>query len=172
MTRPRYYLAAASRAGCLAVAVLHGTEVIEVRRRRLDDYRGDTRKVNRLVLEVARDYESALLVVEPHASLFRSAGTRRIIPRVRVLDLEQARRLLLGDAAAPSNRALFDQVVREHPQLRRFVTVLAGTGRVAVSERRRTVVLIAVALALAAQHLAAPGRRGLASDRQPLNSLT
>ena len=133
-------LSACHRGKYLAVAVCNGVDVLEVVRARM--HRGDSLKT--VVGRIIADYGCGTILVEPNRPLFKEVQSLQC--SVRTLALTEAKERLLPGRATVTHRDLYQHLVESDPRLRRFVTVLPATGRVAMTERWRTVNLLAVAL--------------------------
>jgi len=101
--------------------------------------------VGGIVLE-ARTSQPAM-VAELHEALFTYARERGL--RLTGLSLHDARRLLGLPHRSQDNHDLMSLVLAQRPQLQGYVSMLCGKVGIALSQRRRTVVLLAAALGLA-----------------------
>lgn len=138
------------RAQCAGLAVVAPDGIKEIRRRCLYHAPAGTSGSDYIIHQVrnlARDYNVNTVVVDPHD---------RIYPWLRSTDLEfkpvelsQAKKVLMNEEAEHTHDALFQHMVERYPHLRRFVTVLHRTGRIATTERWRTVLLLAATLGIA-----------------------
>ncbi len=152
-TRSRWYLVAKYRSPYLALAVLDGMRIVEVMTHRLCHGRRSSDQLHALFVRLATDYAPDRIIIEPMEPLYRAATATGVT--VSTMTLTEAKRLLLGDAMARTNRDLYRSLVARCPELRRLVTILVGSGDIAVTEPWRTVQLLPIALGLAAQTLAA-----------------
>ena len=143
-------LAACYRARCLALSIVRGRQVLEVRCHRIPGGYRSRRVLQDLVRGLLSDYAIDHIVVEAGQPLTTIASA--LDERTEPLSLATAKRCILG-AGRPKHDTLFLKLLAEHPQLQRLVTVLPGTRRIATSERRKTVQLLSVALALAGEEL-------------------
>ncbi len=111
--------------------------MLEVRRTRTTDPGLAFRSAMRLAV----DYSATRIITD--------VGITPTRPEIAVqsLSLLAAKRAMLP-AGRATHVALFAHVLSELPALSRFVTLLKVDGRVAVMERRKTVILLAAALAL------------------------
>lgn len=137
-------LAACRRASILALAVVSGGVVIDVVRHWLD---GPERIVE-LVSRTATDYEAIAIVAEPD-SVVGQALTTAAMPFLSIT-VSAAKRQLLATSDQHLHGRLYEMLVQDHPQLRRFVRIDPRTGQVPTADRWRTVPLLAAALGLGA----------------------
>jgi hypothetical protein len=144
-------LSACYRVQNLALAVLYGGEIIEVRRHRVDAEHQAPGVIALLIRQLVEDYALSELIIEEGPVLEAAADFLPV--RVHTLSLQRVKQHLLPEGALPTYAGLYHQLLKEHPKLQRFVTVLKGTGQIATSERWKTVMLLAVALGLAAPML-------------------
>lgn len=94
----------------------------------------------------ARDYGVASIVVEPQHELWATAQATGL--RIGRMTMDQAKQCLLGGPA--TDRQTFCQLLlARDPRLKRLVTILRGTGNVALTDRGKMTRLYAVALGLA-----------------------
>lgn len=120
-----------------AVAIQDDLSVLEVRRTRT----ADPGLAFRSAMRLAIDYSATRIITDVNLP----AGGHGIA--VQSLSLVDAKRAILP-VGATTHAALFAHVLAELPGLSRFVTLLKVDERVAGMERRKTVVLLAAALAL------------------------
>jgi len=137
-------LAAVYRSPYLAIAVLSNSEIIAVRR-----FRPPTAAdVAKTIAKTVGIYDPDLLVVEP--SLAADCEALFLKCPMRLVSLDEAKRVMIENVPRPTIAELCHALIAKLPSLRRFVKVLSGTGRIAMSERWRTVMLLPVTLAFAA----------------------
>lgn len=148
-------LAIVYRSPYLITAVSDGKTILELRQRRLTSQMS-TAHLRALIARDARSYGVYEVTVEAGTPIAEYVYSQCI--RHRVLTFRAAKQHLAdsGDKAAPANRAFFQALLMQHPELSRYVKVLPATGRVAVSERWRTSRLIVATLALAASIATTP----------------
>jgi acyl-CoA synthetase (AMP-forming)/AMP-acid ligase II len=91
---------------------------------------------------LVRAYRVRVVTAEPDL-LEQLRGVASLVS----VSLPAAKRIICG-ARCGTHQALYQRVTRTFPKLRRYVTVLP-TDRIAMASRWQTIVLIAVALALA-----------------------
>lgn len=145
---PAWYLAACYRVQQLALAVVADGRVIEVRRHAVRERPARDAEIEALIAACATEYTVGALVVEP--GRFRSA--RALPSRTVELNLATAKQILLDEDRPLSNHHdLYAHLLDHDPRLGRLVRRMPGTGRIAATERWRTVMLLSVALALAAE---------------------
>lgn len=144
--KPRL-LAACYRSPYLAMAVLQGDEVIEVRRHRLGRHRAKA-VVRQHIATLANAYHVNRVTVEPatlaHRALMGTAHTR-----VRLVSLKAVKDQLLPELEARTNSALMARLIADHPQWRRLFRHWPKSGLMATTDTWRTVALLAIALGLA-----------------------
>jgi hypothetical protein len=130
------------RDGVMAIAVLRRGAVLELRRHWL--YR--IRDADGRIAAAVRDYVARAVVVElPRIDSVPCAYENA---EVVALSFGETKRRLLGTSRAV-HADIFRHVLNACPELARFVSFLPGTTRLRLTERWRTVLLLAVALALA-----------------------
>lgn len=142
--RPR--LAICQRFGVLALAVVASDQLLEVRR----TFKGNNDATGQEMMslqDLAHDYGLTDVVVEPGCTLCSNLAHTGL--NQQILTLEEAKLRLLGKLGA-THAELCQRLIQDHQKLARFVTILPLTGRVAMSQRRRIVSLLAVAMGLAA----------------------
>ena len=145
MSADRRVLGVSYRAHHLALAVVQGPEVLEVRRHEIPGgYRSQAR-LRTLIRQIVADYAIDHVVVEANRPLVPLA--RAVAPGTKALSLSDVTAHVLGSGPHP-RQDLFKELVAAQPKLIRLVTVLPGARRIAESERRRTVQLLSVALAI------------------------
>lgn len=155
-------LSACYRAPFLLVAVVCGSEVVEIFRRRVTRGALGEAVVRGLLTRLASEYGCSEIVAEPDSAVLAIART---LPQpCRELSVSEAKRSLLGagQGETPTHAEVFGELLQRMPELQRLVTLLPSTGRIALSETWRTMTLLAVTLGLAASQRVA----GLA-DRRP-----
>jgi hypothetical protein len=145
---PHWTLAVCYRAQWLAVALLDGERVLEVRTHQLPSLVGGRPRLKTLLDRYLVDYAPGEVVLEDRPS-FRSLRKQMTRP-TRLTSLRRAKDMLLRGIHRATHEAVFDQLIRERPALRRLVTILPATNRIALTEHWRTVQLLAVALGLGA----------------------
>lgn len=159
-------LALVYRSPHVILALADGPTVLEIRQYRVSA--GTATSRFRLLIErEVKGYGVRELIVEAGSRAAHYAHAFGF-PH-RTVCLAEAKRHLAPspDGASPSNKAFFHALVAKHPELGRYVKVLPGTGRVAVSERWRTTRLVAATLALAASIATAPPRTPPNANRPP-----
>lgn len=136
-------LAVCHRVPYLVLAICDGMEVLEVIRRRAaaPDTFGE------MIRRVITEYGCQTVLLEPNSQLVNEVENLQC--RIHTLSLKQAKHLLFPEESNVTNRQLFHHLVECEPRFRRMVQILPGTGRIAMTQRWRTVVLTAVALARA-----------------------
>lgn len=144
-------LAAAYRSPFLALSILSTSEIVEVRRHRIADGARGRVAMARAIAEAVLEYDVAELVTEP--GLLAPAILAGRGRPVRTCALRSAKDVLLPEDVKKTTRNLCQHLVERFESLRRFVTILPATGRIAMTERWRTVMLLPVALGLAAQRV-------------------
>jgi hypothetical protein len=147
--RRRCTIAVAYRSRGVGVAVLRGKHVVEVRRHRLAPGRDPQAAIRKLLRKTLADYGTSHLVVERDGEADLATANMRGLA-IRSLSLSEAKRTLLPRRDHITHVELAKHLLREHPKLRRLVTVLRLSGEIAINEARRLVPLHAVALGLAA----------------------
>lgn len=145
---PSYRLAVTYRCPHLLTALADGQNILEISQHRVSSRRA--KKIRELIRRDAELYDVREIVVESRAGILehmRSSG----LP-FRTISWRQAKQEVIGHPgqAPPPDGAFFSMLVTQHPELRRYVRILSGTGRVAITEKWRTTRLIVAALALAA----------------------
>lgn len=153
MTSARWLLSAAYRSPHLAVALVADGRILELRRHLVGSERRADRSMRAILTSYARDYAVDAIVVEPK-SLTSVAATNTRYP-VHLLGSAEATEGLLNRRG--SRQELYQYLLKREPLLRRFVVVLK-TGQVTETDPWRTVLLLAVALAFAADRLTAADR--------------
>lgn len=149
-TNPARLVAACIRCRCLAITVLSGDQVLEVVSHRLDSAKRRGHAAD-FVSRLVNDYAPEAVVLETEKSLSESNQLPTYTKyQIHIVTLAQAKRTLLTGNDC-SHRTLFQHLLRQHPNLQRLVKVLPITDQIAMTERWRTVSLLAVALGLAAQ---------------------
>lgn len=151
MMRENSYLAVLYRSPYLLVAVARRGRLLELRRHRMAPMNRAKKRLVSCIRHHAARYRAAHAVLEPGHGL----GHRSLIERTFrdlelpccAIGLPDAMRRATGDAPHP--RTFYDRLVALRPELRRFVRILPGTGRVARSDRWRLGMLQVAALALA-----------------------
>ncbi len=146
MSNRRGSLAVAVRNQVVAAIVVKGDELVYVARFSLRPT--DHLRVAQRVHQLQLDYGAERVVLEDASTLTVALAECGLQPAV--LTLAEAKLELLGDAEA-RHGVLYDRLVGDHPELVRFVRLLPGARRVATSDWRRTVVLLAAALGLTAE---------------------
>jgi transcriptional regulator with XRE-family HTH domain len=160
---PELSLAVAYRSPHLLTAIADGKRVLEIRQRRAV-IRTTCLRVRSLIEREAKVYGVREIIVEAGTRTAAYVNTLRI-PH-RTLSLDEAKRFLSPPGSpSPSNKTFFQALVGQHPELARYVKVLAATGRVAMSERWRTSRLVVAALALAAPAATSPTPPGPMNGR-------
>ncbi|MFA5061652.1 MAG: hypothetical protein WC526_00720 [Patescibacteria group bacterium] len=121
--------------------------------------RGLRRNLARAVAFVLRDANTSRprLIVADNALLADELRKTICAVPIQTITIATAKEVLLPAEHRPNHHDLYHHLLRQHPHLRRYVTVIPSTGHIAESERWRTVVLLAVALGLAAQQQARGG---------------
>ncbi len=157
MTRTNAYLAVLYRSPYLLVAIAKRGRLLELRRHRVAPMTRAKKRLASCLRHHAARYRAAHAVLEPgkgpgHRSLVERAVRDLELPCCAIA-LPDAMRRATGDAPHP--RTFYDRLVAIRPELRRFVRILPGTGRVARSDRWRLGMLQVAALALAGEP--APG---------------
>ena len=152
---PAYNLAVAYRSPHLIMALSDGKTILEIRQYRLPAVKTFFR-MRWLIGREAKSYDVREIIVEDDtktSDYVFSLG----LPH-RTLAFRRAKQFVAGtgDGEPPPNRKFFHALVETHPELRRYVRILPGTGRVAMSERWRTARLTVATLALAAAVATAP----------------
>jgi hypothetical protein len=132
-----------------------------VRRIKLGSHTGE--RMTRLAAFVARlcaDYQVGHVVLEPHEGLESALLALALQPVV--VTLAEAKEQLVPELPRVSHLALFEALLLRYPTLRRHVRTLpSGACASSAYERRRTVTLLSVALALAAFASAATNQQQL-----------
>lgn len=142
-------LVACRRRGRVALVVLDKHNVFEVRRVDLPESASVARRqaLRRTIKQLATDYGVRDIVVEDDprlGSLLTCVGLH-----IRLMTREMMVIALLGSYDAILSD-VFRYVLSQFPKLFRYATILPGTGRVAQSGKRGTLVLLATALGLSA----------------------
>ncbi|MFA5762384.1 MAG: hypothetical protein WC931_02205 [Bacilli bacterium] len=148
-TRRRCTIAVAYRSHGVGIAVIRGTYLVEVRRHRLEPGNDVHFAIRKLVRKALADYGTNRIVVERDGEADLATANMRGLA-IRTLSLSEAKRTLLPRRDRITHVELAKHLLREHPKLRRLVTVLRLSGEIAINEARRLVPLHAVALGLAA----------------------
>ena len=148
---PPLVLAAYYWSPYLTLAVLCGERVIETVCRRVTRSKRTQAAIERCFRALVNDYAPAHIVVPPVLALDEAA--RRTGVSTMMLGIGAAKAQLLGNRTA-SHRDLYRYLVARFPELRCLVTVLVGSGDIALAEPWRTVQLLPIALGLAVQTLA------------------
>lgn len=164
---PAWTLVACYRAQWLAIVLLRGADVLEVRTHQLASLKQSSARLVALLARYQADYAPDLLVYDGRDP-FRAIGRELAVP-ASPMPLGRAKRVLLPRTREVTHQRLFQALLVDYPCLRRLVTVLPGSGRIALTERWHTVQLVAVALGLAAAATAASNRR---STRNSLTNST
>jgi hypothetical protein len=146
MTPPRL-LAAAYRCQYLALTVVCGGEILELRRSRLPTGDDLSKTLLRHMQKAITDFDCTMLAVEPGSPCFEAASNTGL--EVRPLTIKDVERLFLPESAHLTQERLFNRLVAEYPRVARFVKLLPGTLKVATTERWKTVSLLAFGLGLA-----------------------
>lgn len=144
-------LAVCERHGITAIAVIdHDAGLREVRRIHRDPKEGDPcSRLTSTMRDLLCDHVIATIVAEPGTIAEEAVSKLGLTPKT--LTLADAKATLLGqDRPRRTHQLLVAELVKRCPELKNLVTILPATGRIAMSERWRTVTVFAVALALAA----------------------
>lgn len=145
----RYYLAVACRAHSLGITVMTGGKIVEIFRHRLIPNQNVHVKILHLTTKIALDYAVSLVITE-ESSMVCKIVSRHFI--VKTLSLKNTKRTILTGVVRPTQRQLFQYLIEHHVSLRRLVSISKQTGQLTCNnDLRRTVPLLAVALALAWQ---------------------
>ena len=144
-------LAVCKRCQVLVLAVVESDDILEVRRhfpwnQSGQDYRSAIRKA---VVSIMADYNIRTIVVEPDSLIHECIQDISVIQRI---ELSTAKQLLIPPRENKTHSELCTYLVNSFPKLGRLVTVLPYN-RIAMTERWRTVALLAVALGLAVQKI-------------------
>lgn len=147
------------RAQAAALAVIRGEQVVEVQRCFLHHFRSRGTRlaaISAAMHGLVQDYRVDAIVMEEGCALAGSAAHVRSLHQMSL-------RTVLGAMTGKqrSYAKAFAIVLAKHPKLRNLVTTLSGQNGIALTERRRNVSLLAVALGLAMQ-----GRNTKASVEQ------
>lgn len=155
MTRTRPHLAVLYRSPYLLVALAQDGRVLELRRHRLAPLAGARRRLKSLLGRYAALYRPSGAIVEPGRKPGRAAPVEAAVRALpipyRTLRLAEAM-LQVGkglSAPHPSAPTFYDVLVAAQPELRRFVRILPGTGRVARTEHWKLGMLQVATVALA-----------------------
>jgi hypothetical protein len=145
---PHWTLAVCYRAQWLAIALLDGERVLEVGTHQLPSLAGGRPRLKTLLDRYLVDYAPGEVVLEDRPS-FRSLR-KQVTKPIKFTSLRRAKDTLLQGIQGATHEEVFDQLIRERPALRRLVTILPATNRIALTEHWRTVQLLAIALGLGA----------------------
>lgn len=149
--RPGYCLSVVYRAKGLGVAVMRGSEIVEVLRHRLTKEQRLSSSILERIKKTSADYSVKTLIVELNSPVHLAVRRSRRW-KIMLLDIPEAKRYFLPANTSQANRRLYQFLVDRHPKLKRMITILPRSGQVALcNDRRRIVPLLAVALGLAAQ---------------------
>jgi hypothetical protein len=107
-------LSACYRVQNLALAVLYGGEIIEVRRHRVDAEHQAPGVIALLIRQLVEDYALSELIIEESPVLQTAAGSLPV--KVHVLNLQRVKRHLLPDGAPPTCPGLYHQLLNHYPQ--------------------------------------------------------
>ncbi len=147
MNAPRI-LAAAVRSQHLVITVLSKGEILEVRRHVLPSGARTCPALLRHIREAAEDFDATMLVVEPGTPCC-SAATDSGLDTLRLRMIE-VKNLFLPSGTPRTHEALFEEILKAHPRVSRLVRLVPGTFRVSLTERKKTVSLLSLALGFAA----------------------
>lgn len=152
---PELNLAVTYRSPHLIMALSDGKTVLELRQYRVSATMTMFR-IRWLIEREAKSYGVRDVIVEADTKTSDYVYTLGI--QHRTLTFRQAKQHVAHSEGKtpPSNKVFFHALVAKHPELGRYVTVLPATGRVALSERWRTVRLTVATLALAASAATTP----------------
>lgn len=157
MKNGRPFLAIIYRSPHLLVAVARNGHLLELRRHRLGSLRSSQKRLRTLMIRQAAAYCTAAVVFEDDDDCARSRVLARAAKKLglecRWVELADAKRYVLAyDRDTDLSPAeFFDRLVAKHQELRRFVRILPGTGRVArIKEDWRLGLLVVATMALAA----------------------
>lgn len=159
----RVRLGIAVRAGVVAIVVLNGRTIIDVVRCTVRARETSTTDKHAHVINMIRalavDYGATTIVVEPASPLLDALRRSGLHPLV--MTVVEAKDRLLPKDDPHTHAVLFEHLLCDHPELARFVTLLPGRPCLAISERGKTVVLLAGALGLAFEN-----KQTLSSSKQ------
>ncbi len=145
---PSRILAVAYRSLFMATAVLSRSEIIEVRGCHASGGFAAARpRIAARIAKVAAEYDVDRIVVEPGLLAPALLATRGRVVATRTLG--EAKAALLCGYPRPTFRDLCQHLVDRYPSVRRLARILPGTGRITMTERWRTILLLSVALGLA-----------------------
>ncbi|MFA5061538.1 MAG: hypothetical protein WC526_00040 [Patescibacteria group bacterium] len=157
-THQAYTLAVAYRGHGLGIAVTLDGELLDVLRHRIPARRPVRSTIRFLVRKATTSYPPRIVIVETNTRVHTIARQLDRC-RVRSVSLDEIKSVLMAGRRRSTRHDVFQHLIDLHPKLRRLVTLIPGTRRLAINEARRTVPLLAVALVLAAQRLQTHRRR-------------
>lgn len=143
---PSPVVAACFRSPYLALVLIANHDVSALRRHCLASTARTPERQAERIARFATDYGASNIILEPGTGLAAALDALGFATTTTLI--ADAKRAFVRNASRDSNGELFRTVIAEHPKLRRLVTVL-NTGKVAESERWRTILLLAAALGLA-----------------------
>lgn len=143
-----YCLGVAYRSPYLVTALSDGVTVLELRQHRLVLVKTSFFRMRSIIEREAQSYPVESIVAERNSSTSSHIYTLRL--PLRVVSLKEAKRHLCPGVATDrlTNERFYDLLVADHAELGRYVRVLPATGRVAKTERWRTMRLLAATLSL------------------------
>lgn len=153
----------------LALALLQGERVIEVRCRGLTKGRTSIATLAAHFQSLVRDYAPQSIVLPPGAALYAAAATTGC--PIETLSLTSAKERLLGNSRT-SNRDLFCHLTEEDPDLERLLVSSSGKRYVAQERSRGAIRLLPVALALAAQRPSPPDHQRADHVAEPPSAIS
>lgn len=146
--RARWQLAACYRATYLGVAVLSGSQLLEVRRHRILNKRQRRAELAALLTQLAHDYAITDIVVEPNSVLCDAACSTGL--SVQTLSLAWAKEVLVPTKPCSTLPEVCEHLLWRYPRLHRLICRTPATRRLDVAERSSTATLLAVALGVVA----------------------
>ncbi len=163
---PKLSMALVYRSPNIILAFSDGKTVYEIRQYRAT-IGNAVRRLRPLITREIQAYGVQETILEANSLAVRYARKGKF--PYRTLTLEQAKQYLAlsPDGTPLTNTEFFNALVVKHPELARYVKILPGTGRVAVSERWRTARLLAAAMALAAPIAELPPEQASGDQSEP-----
>jgi hypothetical protein len=144
-------LAVCRRVRILGMATVGHGDVLKVRRCYLPGRSDPVQQAIHAATAVAsfaHDYGVRHVAIEPQSNLADYLVDMNL--KVTRFSISMTKQVLKPGAEEMSHADLLHHLLDRYPKLTRFVNVLPVSGRVAMTERRRTVVLLAAALGIAA----------------------
>lgn len=132
----------------MALALIHGKQVLEVRCRSLIGGRTSAVTLAAHFRALVRDYAPERIVIPPRTALYEAAALTGC--RIETMSLTVAKEQLFGNSHL-TQRDLFRLLTEEYPELERLLVSSSGKNYIAKERSRGAIRLLPVALALAAQ---------------------